>query len=85
MTDADQNLNPSFVFINEHLPPYNKFLMDEVWKIKNAQKIALAWSRNWKILIKKEEGTKRVRIHDEQNLKDFFLMSKTGITVCNII
>jgi hypothetical protein len=66
--EINKNLPMNSVYINEHLSPHNKFLLAEARKMKKASKIAFAWVKNGRVLIKVRENDKAIWLRDECDL-----------------
>lgn len=67
--DINPNLPEGHVYINEHLSPYNKLLLSKGKALVKEGKLAFAWAREGKILIKKSKEDRAVRVWDIEDLK----------------
>ncbi|KAG8276252.1 hypothetical protein J6590_069477 [Homalodisca vitripennis] len=61
-TDLHSSLKPAPVFVVEHLSPHNRELLQEAKAMVRENKLAYAWCSNGKILVRKSENSRAVRI-----------------------
>lgn len=65
------SLRQGNVFVNEHLTVHNKMLLYNARLLVDDKKLAYAWVRDGKLLVKKEADGRAVRIVDIEGLMQF--------------
>jgi FtsZ-binding cell division protein ZapB len=66
--DVDSNFQNKPLYVNENLTPYFKKLFYEARKLKNVHNYRYLWIANSKILLKKHEDSRPIKITSERDL-----------------
>ncbi|KPJ08619.1 hypothetical protein RR48_12372 [Papilio machaon] len=71
ITTKDINLQgePKPIFINDHLSPYNKFLLRKCKELAKLKHYQYVWSKNGRIYTRKNDTTQALQIVEEEDLK----------------
>ena len=67
--DVNTNFPEDPVYVNEHLTPERKILLGMAKKKKNELRWKFAWVKDGKIMMRKTERSKIVRINNEEDLR----------------
>lgn len=70
-SELKKNLPSSTIYINDHLTPYNKFILGKARKLKQNKKLSYVWVKETKILVRKEQDSPVKRIFSEEDLRQF--------------
>jgi len=68
--DLGPGLPPGHVYVNEHLTPFNKMLLSRGKALVRDKRLAYAWAREGKVLIKKTPDSASVRVFDLEDLNN---------------
>ncbi|KAG8290382.1 polycystic kidney disease protein 1-like [Homalodisca vitripennis] len=67
-TDLSRSLPPGPVFINEHLTPHNKSVLWMARSLVKEGRLAYAWIKDGKILVRKTPSSKAVQVWFERDV-----------------